>query len=96
MKTIRPWSKESEKILNQIAKDGKAYTSNIQFTRAFGRKHPSIFDKDNGYLDIARINKSNKSVILPRSDIRLIPLEEFSSDEIRLRFKKKYGFVRIF
>jgi hypothetical protein len=96
MKTIRPWNKESERVLNQIAKDGKAYTSNMQFTRAFGRKHPTIFDKNNGYLDIARIDKRGESVILPRSDIRLIPLEEYPSDEIKLRFKKKYGFVRIF
>lgn len=96
MKTIRPWDKESERVLNQIVKDGKAYTSNMQFTRAFGRKHPTIFDKDNGFLDIARIEKRGKSVILPRSDIRLIPLEEYPSDEVKLHFKKKYGFVRIF
>ena len=96
MKTIRPWNKESERILNQIVRDGKAYTSNEMFTRAFGRKHPEIFDKNNGFLDIARIDKRRESVILPRRDIRLIPLEEFSSEEVKLRFKKKYGFVRMF
>jgi len=96
MKTIRPWSKESERILNQIVKDEKAYTSNMQLTRAFGKKHPEIFDKDNGFLDIARIEKRNESIILPRSGIKLIPLEEFPSEEIKLRFKKKYGFIRIF
>jgi len=96
MKTIRPWNKESERVLNQIAKDGKAYTANEMFTRAFGRKHPTIFDKNNGFLDIARIEKRRESVILPRNGIRLIPLEEFPSDAVKLRFKKKYGFVRIF
>jgi len=96
MKTIRPWSKESERILNQIAKDGKAYTSNMQFTRAFGRKHPTIFDKNNGFLDIARIEKRGESVILPRSDIRLIPLPDRPGEAVKLKFKKKYGFVRLF
>jgi len=96
MKTIRPWDKESERILNQIAKNGKAYTSNMQLTRNFGHKHPELFDKNNGFLDIARIEKRRESVILPRSDIKVIPLDEFPSDEVRLRFKKKYGFIRIF
>jgi len=96
MKTIRPWNKESERILSQIAKDGKAYTNDMNFTRLFGRKHPQLFDKNNGYLDIARIDKRRESVILPRKDIRLIPLDEFPSEEIKLRFKKRYGFVRIF
>jgi hypothetical protein len=96
MKTIRPWNKESERVLNQIAKDGKAYTTNMQFTRAFGRKHPTIFDKNNGYLDIARIDKRGESVILPRSDIRLIPLHDRPGEAVKLQFKKKYGFVRIF
>ena len=96
MKTIRPWNKESERILEQIAKDGKAYTTNEMFTRAFGRKHPNIFDKDNGFLDIARIDKRKQSVILPRSDIRLIPLPDRPSEAVKLQFKKKYGFIRIF
>ena len=96
MKTIRPWNKESERVLNQIAKDGKAYTANEMFTRAFGRKHPAIFDKNNGFLDIARIEKRRESVILPRSGIRLIPMPDRPGEAVKLRFKKKYGFVRIF
>ena len=96
MKTIRPWSKESERIFDQIVKDGKAYTNNDAFTRAFGRKHSSIFNKDNGFLDIARIDKRKESVILPRSGIRVIPLPDRPGEAVKLQFKKKYGFVRIF
>jgi len=96
MKTIRPWNKESEKVLNQIAKDGKAYTSNMQFTRAFGNKHPDIFDRKNGLMDIAYMKKRRMSVILPRSDIRLIPLPDRPGEAVKLQFKKKYGFVRLF
>ena len=96
MKTIRPWDKESERILNQIAKDDKAYTTNENFTRAFGRRHPAIFDEHNGFLDIARIDKRRESVILPRRGIKLIPLPDRSGEAIKLQFKKKYGFVRIF
>jgi len=96
MKTIRPWNKESERIFEQMAKDGKAYTTNEIFTRAFGRRHPTIFNKDNGFLDIARIDKRRESVILPRSGIRVIPLPDRPGEAVKLQFKKKYGFVRIF
>lgn len=94
MKTIRPWDKESERILNQIVKNGKAYTSNNNFTRMFGRKYPDLFDKNNGFLDIARIEKRRESVIIPRDNVSIIPISERTSRATGLRFPKKFGFFK--
>ena len=96
MKTIRPWDKESERILNQIVKNGKAYTNNNQFTRTFGRKFPDLFDKNNGFLDIARIEKRRESVILPRDNVNIVPIPDFDSDAVKLRYPKKFGFFKTF
>jgi len=94
MKPIRPWSDEAERILNRLVKVGKAYTTNSQFTRMFGRKYPELFDKHNGFMDIAPIKKRSMSVILPRDDVIVYPIPGKPSDMLRLRHKKKYGFVR--
>jgi len=94
MKTIRPWDKESERILNQIVKNGKAYTNNNQFTRIFGHKYPELFDKNNGYMDIARIGKRRESVILPRDNVSIVPISERTGEAVKLRFPKKFGFFK--
>jgi len=94
MKTIRPWDKESERILNQIVKNGKAYTSNNQLTRTFGRRFPDLFDKNNGFLDIARIEKRRESVIIPREHVNIVPIPERSGEAVKLRFPKRFGFFK--
>lgn len=68
---IKPWSKESERILRQLTRNGKAYTKDLKLTRAFGRRYPEIIDAD--FLDIGRIEKKRKSVFVLGEDTGIMP-----------------------
>ena len=89
---VKPWSKDAERCFRDLVKERVAYTDNIMFTRSFGRKHPELTDKDNGFIDIGRIDKRNKSVITLRPHVSLIPIESSSSRPKRLKFR----FYKIF
>lgn len=88
---IKP-DKEYEKYFSRLLKDRVVYTNDIQFTRKISRKHPELFDKDKGFLDIARIKKRNESVLILRPYAGLAPISPPSS----INSKKKYQFFRIF
>ena len=63
---IKPWSKESENYFRRLAKDRIIYTKDIEFTRTLGKRYPSLFEEDNGFLDIGRIKKTSSSMIALR------------------------------
>jgi len=68
---IKPWSKDSERILRQLTKNGKAYTTDLKLTRAFGRRCPEIIDAN--FMDIGRIDKKKKSVFVLGENIVTVP-----------------------
>lgn len=89
---VKPWSKDAEKCFRDLVRERVAYTDNIMFTRSFGRRHPELTDKNNGFIDIARIDKRNKSVVTLRPHVSLIPIQTRSGrSEI-----KKFRFYKIF
>ena len=69
---VRPWNKESEKYLFQLAKERTLFTRDINFTRSLGRRYPEL--SDNGFMDIGRIDKKHESIIALRPGIGLAPL----------------------
>ena len=55
---VRPWSKEAERVLKQLSKNGKAYSINPKLPREFGMKCKDIFHQD--LLDVASIRNKKK------------------------------------
>ena len=88
---IKPDSKY-DKYFQRLLKDRVVYTNDINFTRQLGRKYPDLFDKNNGFMDIARIKKHHESVIVLRPYAGLAPI--YSSNGTNK--KKKYHFFKIF
>lgn len=68
---VTPWSKEAEKILNRIMKTGRADVFDIDISRSFGRHCAEIVD--DGYLEIARVEKKKKTIILPGINVVMFP-----------------------
>lgn len=68
---VKPWSKEAEKILNRVMRNGRADVFNIDMTRSFGRHCSEAIDK--GFLEIARIEKKKKTVILRGENVVMFP-----------------------
>lgn len=95
MRVYTPWSKEVERMFDNIARIGKYYTEDIQFTRNLGRRAPDLFDEQNGYMDIARIGKSRKSVVIPRPGVQIVPMPLPDSEAIKVRQKKRWGIYRL-
>ena len=87
MYTLKPWNKEVERIMRQLAKD------KITFTRKIGRNHPILVDEHNGFMDVGRITKRNKSMIALRPGVGIQPLPKIPS--IPSKFMK-FKFYRIF
>jgi hypothetical protein len=94
LKYWTPWNKEVERLCDSLVKHKRAYTDDINITRMLGRRHPDLFDEHNGYFDIGRVRKTNKSIIVPRIGVEIIPFPEPDSESIKLRRKKKYGIFR--
>lgn len=89
---VKPWSKEVEKYFKRLAKDRLFYTKDINFTRNLGRKYPELFDKNNGFMDIGRIEKRNESIVVVRPGSIVVPLEE---PDWRRRKFTKFKFFKI-
>jgi hypothetical protein len=71
---IKPWNKESERILRQLSLTGRAYTNDKKFVRAFGCKHKNILD--NGFLDIASTNygkRPDKTLFVTPPEVAVVP-----------------------
>lgn len=95
MKKITPWNKDVERLFDSIVKNQRAYISDVNLTRSLGRKLPDLFDENDGFMDIGRIDKTRKSVVVTRIGVQVVPLPEPDSESIKIRRKKKYGIYRL-
>jgi len=95
MKKITPWNKDVERLFDSIAKNQRAYVSDVNLSRSLGRRLPDLFDEHDGFMDIGRIGKSKKSVVVPRIGVQVVPLPELTSKSLKIRRKKKFGVYRI-
>ncbi len=85
---INPKTKQVEKLFRRLAKDKIGYVDDINFTRNLGRWYPELFDENNGFMDIARIDKRRTSVVVVRPGFGVAPLESSSSRKRRfIRFE---------
>lgn len=88
---IRPWNKESERIFQQLARYGRAYTDDMNFVRSFGRRYSQFIDDD--FMHVAHIKKKRKSIIVTPPKVNLIPIPTPTSQHTKFR---KYQFYKIF
>lgn len=71
---IKPWSKESERILYQLTKNGKAFCFDTKMPSDFGRRCKDIINKD--FLDIATTKyrtKKWKTIFVTPPDTIVVP-----------------------
>ena len=96
MDMFRALNKKDEKIFNNLIKNDWVITSDINLTRNLPRRYPVLFDKHNGFYKIYRNRKDGESAILPRGDVKIIPI--INPDSVRIKSSKlrKFGVVRIF
>jgi hypothetical protein len=64
-------------------KDGVTYIDDVQLTRNFGRKYPDLFDENKGFLDIGKIDKRNKSMIVRRPNVGIVPIPGRKNQKFR-------------
>jgi len=70
---IRPWDKESMRILQGLTKFPNMYTENRDISSAFGRRHKEIIGE---YLDISTTiyrKKCNKTIFSRKNDVVIVP-----------------------
>jgi hypothetical protein len=91
MLTVKPWSKEIEKIFKQLQKNnGRTFTHNVNINRELGRRCPQLIDKN--YLDVSPASHKKK-----RYWINLLPDTVIESRPVRNRDKFiKYDFIKKF
>jgi len=90
MLTVKPWSKETEKIFKQLKKNGRAFTFNVTVNREIGRHYPQLID-DN-FIDVSpRSHKKQRYWInlLPDTIIEETPVRS-KNKFIRFNFIKKF------
>jgi len=87
---VKPWDEKSKRIMDQIVKNGKAYTKDITVSRAFGRYYPELIDND--FLDIGRIDKKRETMFVTRPNVIVVPVSLPTSR----KSKMKYKFHKIF
>lgn len=85
-------NRKYSKYFDRLIKDRIVYTNDKDFTRMLGKKYPMLFDKNKGFMDIARIYKRNESAIILRPNVGLAPIHPPTS----LNINKRYKFFRIF
>jgi len=71
---VKPWSKESERILRQLSFTGRAsIIDNNKLPREFGMKCKDILDQD--FLDIATIRnkKIKRTWFITPPDVTVVP-----------------------
>lgn len=89
---IKPWDDFDKNVFRRLTKDRVFYTDNPKLTRNLGRRYPSLFDEDSGFMDIGKINKRNKSMVALRPNCSIIPIPGSTSNPKNFRFK----FYKIF
>lgn len=85
---VKPWDEIDRKFFRRITKDRIFYTNDIDLSRSLGRRYPSLFDKENGFMDIGRIKKTNSSMIALRPNSYIMPLPpSITNTKKNFRFK---------
>ena len=92
MYEVKPWNDDIRKKLQQIMRDGVTYVDDVKITRSFGRRCPDLFDENNGFLDIGKIDKRNKSMIVKRPNVGIMSIPGSPTAPKRLKFR----FYKIF
>lgn len=69
-------------IIDQLARDGRTFTTDIHISREFGRMCSELEDK--GFVFIARTERNKKTVFVTPPEVRIVPLKN-----------KKYKFYRV-
>lgn len=87
---VTPWDEKSKRILEQMVRDGKAFTSDIELPRAFGRRYPELVDND--FISIARADRKKETVFVTKPNVMIVPIPTRSSHN----YKLKYKFHKIF
>lgn len=89
---VKPWDEASKRILDQLVKDnGKAFTTDIEIPRSFGRRYPELIEND--FLTIARSDRKHESVFATKPNVMVIPIPTRTSRNTRWM---KYKFHKIF
>lgn len=71
---MKPWNKESQRILDQLTMDLRASTMNTRLSVDFGKKYPELIELD--FLDMATTKyrkKKNKTIYSLPKNVRVIP-----------------------
>jgi hypothetical protein len=84
---VKPWDEKSRKILDALTRDGRAYTTDIELSRKFGHRCSELSTL--GFLDIARIERKQKTVFVTPPEIKIIKIE-------KKKYGLKYKFYRTF
>jgi len=82
MKSVKPWNKKEYDIFHRVSQIGRADFHDIDLSRSIGRHYQDLIN--DGYLEIARVDKKKKTIILPGENVRIIPQ------------KGKFNFYKIF
>jgi hypothetical protein len=87
---IKPIDKY-DKYFRRLLKSHRVDIDDISIVRNMPRKYPELFDKNNGFMDIGRIDRTRTSMLVLRPNTGIAPIYPPSS-------KKgiKYKFFRIF
>lgn len=86
---IKPVDKY-DKYFRRLLKTHRVDIEDINITRNMPRKYPELFDKDNGFLDIGRIDRTHTSMLVLRNNVGIAPIYPSSSKKTI-----KYKFFRI-
>lgn len=68
---IRPWDEHSKRLLDQLVKDGRAWTDDIKISRKFGLRHPELEKFD--FMDISRTDRKKKTWFVTYPNVRIKP-----------------------
>jgi hypothetical protein len=82
---VTPWDEASKSILEQMFKKGKAFTSDIELPRAFGRRYPELINDD--FLTIARAERTKKTVFVPNDNVLVFPIPTQTSRKDKMKYK---------
>jgi len=84
MPSIKAYSKDIERIFDKLCKQTTVYTKDVELTRSIGRNHTKLLE--DGWLDIARIDRRKESVIIKPPQVVIFP--KFTGKGLRFYFER--------
>jgi len=88
---IKPWSKEAERIFQELQRNRSTYSENIQLSREIGRHCKDLIDND--FLDISRSEKKRRTWYNIPHDVGIMP--DYPSNSQYRKFMK-FKFFKIY